>query len=65
MLSVMLDWADKNEFKKITLEVDDINEKAIKLYQKFGFEIEGKLKNDKYLGNGEYRDSLIMARLKE
>ena len=65
MLSVMLDWADKNEFKKITLEVDDINEKAIKLYQKFGFEIEGKLKNDKYLGNGEYRDSLIMARLKD
>ena len=65
MLSVMLDWADKNEFKKITLEVDDINEKAIKLYQKFGFEIEGKLKNDKYLGNGEYRDSFIMARLKD
>jgi len=65
MLSVMLDWADKNEFKKITLEVDDINEKAIKLYQKFGFEIEGKLKNDKYLGNGEYRNSLIMARLKD
>ena len=27
MLSVMLDWADKNKFKKITLEVDDINEK--------------------------------------
>ena len=61
----MLDWADKNKFKKITLEVDDINEKAIKLYQKFGFEIEGKLKNDKYLGNGEYRDSFIMARLKD
>ena len=55
MLSVMLNWGDKSKFKKITLEVDDINEKAIKLYQKFGFEIEGKLKNDKYLGNGEYR----------
>ncbi len=65
MLSVMLGWADKNEFKKITLEVDDINGKAIKLYQKFGFEIEGKLKKDKYLGNGEYRDSFIMARLKD
>jgi len=45
--------------------VDDINEKAIKVYQKFGFEIEGKLKKDKYLGNGEYRDSFIMARLKD
>jgi putative acetyltransferase len=40
------------------------NEPAIKLYKKFGFEIEGRLRDFSYR-NGEYIDAYIMARIKK
>jgi RimJ/RimL family protein N-acetyltransferase len=63
MLSLLVDWADRSGLTKITLEVDSNNERAIALYRKFGFEEEGLLKYDKYMGNGSYRDSIVMARI--
>lgn len=56
-------WADVNGIKKINLNVLETNQKAIKLYQKYGFEIEGILKKDKRLSDGNYYDTVLMGRL--
>ena len=47
LLKESIKWADSNEIKKITLAVLETNVKAIELYRKNGFEVEGILKNDK------------------
>lgn len=63
MIEVMLAWADDYGFLKIKLEVDANNIRAIGLYKKMGFEEEGILRMDKYIGNGTYIDSIAMGRL--
>ncbi|SFB11735.1 MULTISPECIES: GNAT family N-acetyltransferase [unclassified Bacillus (in: firmicutes)] len=55
-------WADSNGIKKITLTVLETNEKAIKLYEKYGFETEGILKKDKLLSDGNYYNTILMGR---
>ncbi|MFE8697378.1 GNAT family N-acetyltransferase [Cytobacillus sp. FJAT-53684] len=65
LLKESISWADTNNIKKITLNVLETNDKAIKLYQKLGFEIEGILKKDKILSDGEYYNTIIMGRFKE
>jgi len=47
----------KNENKKINLEVNEHNISAIKLYQKFGFKVEGMRK--KYYNKTE--DAVLMS----
>ena len=47
---------------RIELDVFERNEKAIHLYQKFGFEIEGK-RRKAIFRDGAYHDGLIMALL--
>ncbi|WP_079526251.1 GNAT family N-acetyltransferase [Halobacillus hunanensis] len=56
-------WADSNAIKKIALTVLETNGKAIDLYKKFGFEVEGVLKKDKFLSDGNYYNTVLMARL--
>ncbi len=56
-------WADSTEIKKIALTVLETNVKAIELYKKFGFEVEGILKKDKFLSDGNYYNTVLMARL--
>ncbi|MDN9008391.1 GNAT family N-acetyltransferase [Brevibacillus laterosporus] len=58
-------WADSNDIKKITLNVLETNDKAITLYRKLGFEIEGVLKKDKILSDGKYYNTIIMGRCHE
>lgn len=58
-------WADANGVRKMTLSVLETNQKAIRLYRKFGFEIEGVLKKDKLLSDGKYYDTIVMGRFKE
>lgn len=65
LLKESISCADSNGLKKITLNVLETNEKAIKLYQKLGFEIEGILKKDKILSDGNYYNTIIMGRFKE
>jgi ribosomal protein S18 acetylase RimI-like enzyme len=65
LLKESVSWADSNGIKKMTLNVLETNDKAIKLYKKLGFEIEGLLKNDKLLADGQYYNTIIMARFKE
>lgn len=62
LLKESIDWADSNEIKKINLSVLETNEKAIKLYEKYGFEVEGSLLNDKLLSDGKYYHTILMGR---
>ena len=52
----LIERAQKFEVKALTLEVEDDNERAIKLYKKFGFIEEGRRKNF-YLNK---KDAIIM-----
>ncbi|MBD5796745.1 GNAT family N-acetyltransferase, partial [Bacillus pseudomycoides] len=54
LLKESISWANANDIKKMTLNVLETNDKAIKLYEKLGFEIEGILKNDKRLADDKY-----------
>ena len=51
------------DLKRIELAVFTDNEAAIHLYQKFGFETEG-VRRKVAFGEGEWRDDLVMARLR-
>ncbi|MFJ7666806.1 GNAT family N-acetyltransferase [Lysinibacillus sp. NPDC097195] len=57
-----ISWAEENNIQKIVLNVLETNKKAIKLYQKHGFEIEGLLKKDKMLSDGKYYNTIVMGR---
>jgi len=65
LLNQSVRWADSNAIRKITLNVLETNEKAIQLYKKFGFEVEGLLKNDKILSDGNYYNTIVMGRFTE
>lgn len=47
--------------EKITLSVCSANDRAIRLYQKLGYQEEGLLKKDHKIGN-EYHDTIIMSK---
>lgn len=63
LLNESIQWADSNEIKKITLNVLETNEKAIRLYKNYGFEVEGILRQDKFLSDGTYYNTVVMGRL--
>ena len=65
LLKESITWADINGIKKISLNVLETNDKAIKLYKRLGFEIEGILKNDKIHSDGKYYNTIIMGRFNE
>ena len=62
LLEESVQWADANGIKKINLNVLETNDKAIKLYQKYGFEVEGILQKDKRLSDGNYYHTVLMGR---
>lgn len=64
LMQVSIDWADANGIQKMALEVLESNDKAVQLYQKCGFEVEGILKNDKRLSDGQYYHTIMMGRWK-
>jgi len=61
LLNTLILWAKKVGIKKIQLEVVDGNERAINLYLKYGFEIEGRKKRAVFK-DGIYIDLIIMGR---
>ncbi|WP_028983801.1 GNAT family N-acetyltransferase [Sporolactobacillus terrae] len=63
LLQESIAWAETIHLKKITLNVLETNEKAINVYKRFGFEVEGILRNDNYLSDGCYYSTLVMGRL--
>lgn len=61
LLDVLIDWAKNGQvIKKINLTVRVDNQRAIALYFKKGFEIEGMLKNEMYIA-GQYYDLYSMG----
>jgi len=63
LMSALCDYADRwLGTLRIELTVYTDNERAMRLYRKFGFEVEGTLRGYA-LRNGEYVDAYTMARL--
>jgi len=60
MLKHLLTIARMKKLLKVWLRVNTDNDKAVYLYKKVGFEIEGKLHKERYL-NGQYGDEYRMA----
>ncbi|WP_042272301.1 GNAT family N-acetyltransferase [[Clostridium] dakarense] len=63
-MKVLIDFIfnDMN-INKIRLSVFSFNERAIKSYEKCGFEVEGVLKNEIFK-DGKYYDEIIMSKFK-
>lgn len=61
IMDYLIDWCKSNKVtKKISLSVRRDNSRAIKVYEKCGFEIEGILKNERHL-DGEFFDIVVMG----
>jgi len=64
LMTAILDIADNwLNLHRLELQVYTHNQEAIHLYQRFGFEIEGTLRDYAY-GEGRYLDAYTMARLR-
>ena len=63
LVMALISWASKNnDIEKIGLSVHSTNSRAIALYEKTGFKIEGIQKNELKYENGCYVDVLLMSR---
>lgn len=64
-IMVLVDYIFKRlNLRRIQLDTWSGNERAIKSFQKCGFEIEGKLRENEYI-NGKYFDTILMALIRE
>lgn len=64
LMELALDWAvETEEIARLELTVQARNDKAIHIYQKYGFEIEGLKKRGARLKNGEFTDVYLMGKL--
>lgn len=61
LMDAGLAWARERDAHKVTLEVWPHNEAAIRLYRRFGFEVEGRRRRTWRRANGELWDSLVMG----
>lgn len=55
---------DQMNLHRITLYVHDFNARAIRAYEKVGFQLEGRMRQAHYM-DGAYTDVLVMGLLKE
>jgi len=63
LMDAAMAWLADSDMHKVELEVWPDNERAIGLYERYGFEVEG-LRRDHYRRrDGSLRSALIMARL--
>ncbi|MFZ5966934.1 MAG: GNAT family N-acetyltransferase [Bacillota bacterium] len=63
LMQTAIQWAKGNGISRITLQVDTENFRALNLYLKLGFEVEGTLRNEMILSDGSYRNAYTMALL--
>lgn len=63
LMKAAIRWAKANGITRITLQVDTSNYRAISLYTRLGFQVEGTFINDKKLADGSYRNGYSMALL--
>ena len=65
LMEAAIDLADNwLNLMRLELEVYSDNEPAIRLYERFGFEREGLMRQHAFR-NGQYVDSIMMARLRK
>jgi ribosomal protein S18 acetylase RimI-like enzyme len=63
LLEALISWARQHpEIEKLGLYVFSTNTAAIRLYQRHGFEIEGRYPRDMKLEDGSYVDTVAMGR---
>ena len=62
LLEKLVCWAKEKGIKKINLDVFENNKRAIKLYEKFGFKLEGCIEDGIY--DGENYINLLIYGLK-
>jgi len=65
LLSEAFDWAQQNSICKIILEVSVVNQPAIQLYKKSGFQMINIRKNYYRLPNDCFEDALILEKYLE
>ena len=63
MMEVLVDEAERQCIHKINLEVVAENAIAIKLYEKLGFQIEGRIRDTYYGSDEKYYDTLMMGKI--
>ena len=64
LLEEAIDWAENSGvIRRLELTVQARNERAVHLYQTFGFEIEGIQKRGAYLAEGKFLDVYLMGKL--
>ncbi len=64
LMRAIVDLADKwLNLTRLELEVYADNQAAIRLYERFGFEVEGKLRNHAFR-DGQFVDSIVMGRIR-
>jgi len=61
LMDAIIDWAGLKGLRKLTLGVFANNLRAIHVYEKFGFAVEGVL-TEQHLVQGEYVDEIVMAK---
>lgn len=64
LLQETVRWADREGLEKLCLQVLETNGKAIRLYHSLGFEVEGVLRRDKRLADGQFYNTVVMGRLR-
>jgi len=63
LMECLIEWAEKNPIiEKLSLAVFSTNERAIALYEKTGFVVEGRCPRDMKMPDGSYVDSILMYR---
>lgn len=63
LLKVLIEWATQSQkIEKIGLSVHANNNRAIALYRKMGFEVEGVRRRDLKYGEDNYIDTVVMGR---
>lgn len=60
LMEYTIAWARVHGVEKINLDVWSSNERAIKLYKKYGFKVEGRLRKQAIL-QGKYVDEVYMS----
>ena len=54
-------WAKDQDLRIVRLEVVSENERAIQFYKKYGFNVEGIMRDDHLIAEGQYSDTLVMG----
>ncbi len=61
LMEAALSWLRQSGVERATLTVDTANTRAIALYMRVGFTVDGMMKHERKLADGTYRDGYWMS----